>query len=210
MASNDYNAAYSQLERVVKNIINKMGLQNNQHEISEVAFDQTAEGTVQVQSLFSDGKVQEIPCVIGGALLKAGDKVLVQYLNRDDDHKVVIGAMSRNINYSEIDNSIDYNNLPVRPMRVYREDVPYSYNDSCCRKGSTTSGKCPDVPRVYKIVYGEGTRLEWSEEYVRNSKGLISSIITYLPPSYSIKIVDYIVRDDKGFLMEYYGPSAIG
>lgn len=209
--SNDYSKTYAALERVVQNVLDKFGLLRTEHEVGVVVERQTDENRVLVQSLVDDTPPQYVTSMASEDKHLVGDKVLMQYLNRDINNRIIIGTISKG--YDSTPEVIDYNNLPVTPMRLYREEVTH-YSPSSCGSGLDATGKkresgCPEVPRVYKIVYGEGKKLEWYETYERNSEGRMISITSVLPPNESVKITNYISRDKNGF-MEYYGPGASG
>ena len=201
----DYSKTYASLERIVQNVLDKAGLLRTEHEVGIVVENQTNENRVLVQSLTDDVPPQYVTSMVTDERHIVGDKVLMQYLNRDINNRVVIGTMSKG--FDSTPEPIDYSKLPVTPMRLYRESVTYS-PPTGCGKGPSTD-KCPDVPRVVKIVYGEGDPLEWHETYGRNGEGRITSITTVLPPNESVKITNFIVRNENGF-MDYYGPEHSG
>lgn len=207
----DSNSTMQSLERIIKNVTEKLGLLQIEHEVGEVVELPTIPGKVLVRSLIDDIPPQYITCVVSNVGYNIGDRVLIQYLNRDNSNKVVIATLSQN---ALEDNSIDYRILPETPYRLHRESLEESkLYIPPCRRFSSNGGKttvCPPVPRVIKIVYGEGSELEWSETYNRDARGYIFSITTTWPPSHSISFTNYIVRDEQNYLMEYYGPSATG
>lgn len=207
--TNDYSKTHAALERIVQNVLDKFGLLRTEHEVGVVVERQDEENRVLVQSLVDDSPPQYVTTMAADQKHLVGDKVLMQYLNRDINNRIIIGTMSRG--YEEEIEEIDYSDLPVTPMRLYRGGITHLPPSDCggSHKNIGDSEGCPAVPRVEKIVYGEGKKLEWYETYQRNGQGRIISITTVLPPNESVKITNYIHRDQSGF-MDYYGPGSSG
>lgn len=184
------NDTLNKLESIIVQILQKKGVLSNTHEIG-VVERQLSPTVLLVSPTQFDKDAEEISCAQIDGGYRKGDRVLIEYVNGSAHKKFVIAVMQKGFEQA----AIDYSKLRDTPARIFRKPQKF---DLLPEDQLITSGDEFDeepIQYTYRIVYDEGSPMQWEENINRDRFGWASSILTKYPPNNMVQFVTYIHRD---------------